>query len=459
MAAPTTAARSRWQVKDGSTTNGSSNVGSADPEASARSRRRSPARAASPSPTSQAAPPWRSMDRVGITDSASTTLSSATVSITGHFLLGDTLSVDTTGTNITARYDKVHGALTAVRQRHARQLPDGARPDHLQQHRVRSRWPAASAKSRTISWQVNDGRATNNLSTVVTTSVDVTHIATTVGAGASVVVHARHRLGHRRHQPVGHRRHAQPHHLVTAQITSRPDRPATRWPSMAAIQPASRGLQQHHRGADAFRQPTPWPTTRRHWNRSPTARRPAIATQGGTAPNRTVSWQVTDNQGATSGAATSTVKVLAPHDFSSFPPGTPPPPPPSFWNVHRELAPGRYIRLRHARHRHARLRHLRHRALSGTAHVRPRDVQLQHVRRRDVRPDPRSASAPADRATSIRAAGSAPVSTSAPPSPRRATTSRPLPRRPSRSSPTAPSTIGFDQKRTRTRDGQGASTM
>jgi hypothetical protein len=33
-------------------------------------------------------------------------------------------------------------------------------------------------------------------------------------------------------------------------------------------------------------------------------------TQGGTAPNRTVSWQVTDNKGATSGAASSTVAVL-----------------------------------------------------------------------------------------------------------------------------------------------------
>ena len=97
-------------MKDSSTTNGSSNVGQQTLSISAQPP--SITGTTGVTATYFAGGAGVALDgSVGVTDMASTTLSSATVSITGHFLLGDTLTVDTTGTNITARYDKVHGTL------------------------------------------------------------------------------------------------------------------------------------------------------------------------------------------------------------------------------------------------------------------------------------------------------------------------------------------------------------
>ena len=172
-----------WQVTDGSTSNGSSNTGfvtlgvSAPPPSITGAGGTVSYFAGGSAVTLDGA--------LGITDAASTTLSSATVSITGHFLLGDTLTVDTTGTNITALYSPVHGVL---------QLSGSDTLAHYQTVLERitysstARDPDAggSANTRTISWQVNDGRSSNNLSTAVTTTVDVTHVATTIGAGGSV---------------------------------------------------------------------------------------------------------------------------------------------------------------------------------------------------------------------------------------------------------------------------------
>ena len=164
-----------WQVKDSSTTNGSSNVGQQTLSISAQPP--SITGTTGVTATYFASGAAVALDgSVGVTDLASTTLSGATVSITGNFLLGDTLAVDTTGTNITALYNKVHGMLI---------LSGSDTLAHYQTVLDRITYsstaldPTAgtSANTRTISWQVNDGRATNNLSSVVTTSVDVTHIA------------------------------------------------------------------------------------------------------------------------------------------------------------------------------------------------------------------------------------------------------------------------------------------
>ena len=49
---------------------------------------------------------------LALADPGSATLSGATVTIGSPFLFSDKLAVDTTGTAITARYDRVHGVLT-----------------------------------------------------------------------------------------------------------------------------------------------------------------------------------------------------------------------------------------------------------------------------------------------------------------------------------------------------------
>jgi hypothetical protein len=111
-----------------------------------------------------------------------TTLSGATVTITGHFLLGDTLTTNTAGTNITATYSQVHGELilsgTDTLANYQAVLDQvtysSAAPD-----------PSAggSALTRTISWQVTDSRAV--ASTAVTTTVATAHILPTATAGGS----------------------------------------------------------------------------------------------------------------------------------------------------------------------------------------------------------------------------------------------------------------------------------
>ncbi|HEY4167065.1 MAG TPA: DUF4347 domain-containing protein [Reyranella sp.] len=173
-----------WQVKDASTTNGSSNVSQLTLGISAQPP--SITGTAGVTATYFADGNAVTLDgSVGVTDLASTTLSGATVSITGNFLLGDMLTADTTGTSITARYDRVHGVLI---------LSGSDTLAHYQTVLDRIAYSStapdptagASANTRTISWQVNDGRATNNLSSVVTTSVDVTHIAPVETAGGSV---------------------------------------------------------------------------------------------------------------------------------------------------------------------------------------------------------------------------------------------------------------------------------
>ena len=118
---------------------------------------------------------------VTLTDSDSTTLASATVTITGGFLPGDTLAAVTAGTAITALYSG--GTLT---------LSGTDTLAHYQQV-LHSLTYASTATdptsggsdfSRTITWQFNDGRDTNNLSNIGTTTVD-THVRPVVTAGTA----------------------------------------------------------------------------------------------------------------------------------------------------------------------------------------------------------------------------------------------------------------------------------
>ncbi len=73
---------------------------------------------------------------LNVTDSSSTTLASATISIGSGFLSGDTLNfVNQNG--ITRQLQQLHRRADAQRQPHDRELQDGARLDHVQLHRER----------------------------------------------------------------------------------------------------------------------------------------------------------------------------------------------------------------------------------------------------------------------------------------------------------------------------------
>jgi hypothetical protein len=118
-----------------------------------------------------------------ISDAGITTLSGATVTITGHFLLGDTLSVSTAGTNITATWSHVHGVLSLSGTDTVANYQ--AVLDQITYSTTASDPSAGgSALTRTISWQVTDSRAI--ASTVVTTTVATAHVLPTITASGSV---------------------------------------------------------------------------------------------------------------------------------------------------------------------------------------------------------------------------------------------------------------------------------
>ncbi|MDP3895478.1 MAG: DUF4347 domain-containing protein [Mesorhizobium sp.] len=114
-------------------------------------------------------------------DPDNTTLSSATVQITGGLFTGDVLSVNgatsglIAGTNITISYNAGTGLLTlsgsdtlANYQAALRQV----------QYLSTSEDPTNSgaAPTRTISWQLNDGSGSSNLSAIETTTITVTGV-------------------------------------------------------------------------------------------------------------------------------------------------------------------------------------------------------------------------------------------------------------------------------------------
>jgi hypothetical protein len=113
---------------------------------------------------------------VTATDPDSLDLASATVSITGGTFAGDgdVLAATTTGTSITASYSSVTERLTltgADTLAHYAQVLDsvtfngGENPTDF-----------GSLPTRTVTWVLNDGGSSNNLSTVATTTVGVTNV-------------------------------------------------------------------------------------------------------------------------------------------------------------------------------------------------------------------------------------------------------------------------------------------
>ena len=113
---------------------------------------------------------------LAVTDSAAVSLSTATVSISTGFVLGDALSVGSSQAGIVSQYNAATGVLT---------LSGVASLAAYQTELDSITYASGSAttSSRTITWSVNDGV---NASIPVTSTVSVSRLPPVVTAGASV---------------------------------------------------------------------------------------------------------------------------------------------------------------------------------------------------------------------------------------------------------------------------------
>ena len=148
--------------------------------------------AASASYTEQGAATTLSSGTV-VSDADNATLASATVSISGGFLAGDTLTAATAGTTITASYDG-HGCFVAERQRalaHYQSVLDSVTYGSSSQNPT----DLVPTTSRTISWVVNDGTLSSaaQTTTVAITAVDAAPVLSNVAASASYTEQVRRR--------------------------------------------------------------------------------------------------------------------------------------------------------------------------------------------------------------------------------------------------------------------------
>ena len=120
-----------------------------------------------------------------VTDTESTTLASASVSISSGFFAGDTLSATTGGTGITATYNAATGVLT---------LTGKTTLAHYQTVLESVRFSSTSVNptdfgadsSRTLTWQANDGTRGSNAVTSTVTVVGVDQAPVLAGAGNTV---------------------------------------------------------------------------------------------------------------------------------------------------------------------------------------------------------------------------------------------------------------------------------
>src|SRR5262249_52863309 len=114
---------------------------------------------------------------VTVSDPDNLNLASATVSIAGGTFVGDgdVLAANTSGTSITASYARSNErlSLTGTDALAAYQavlasvtFSSGANPNH-----------GNANPTRTVTWVLNDGVASNNLSTAQTTTINIAHEA------------------------------------------------------------------------------------------------------------------------------------------------------------------------------------------------------------------------------------------------------------------------------------------
>jgi hypothetical protein len=119
-----------------------------------------------------AAPTVTVSPNVTVSDPDNLTLAGATVSITGGTFSGDgdVLAATTTGTSIAASYNSTTETLTLTGSdtlAHYQQVLDSVTFDSTSMNPTNS----GADKTRTLSWVVNDGAGSNNLSTPATTTI------------------------------------------------------------------------------------------------------------------------------------------------------------------------------------------------------------------------------------------------------------------------------------------------
>src|SRR5262249_35845197 len=124
-----------------------------------------------------------------ISDVDSLNLAGATVKVYGGTFTGDgdVLAASTVGTNITASYNTSNETLTLSGMdtlAHYQNVLDTVSFASTSSNPTNSE----SKPSRQITWVLNDGGAPNNLSTAVTTTVNITPVPATVPASNKAVV-------------------------------------------------------------------------------------------------------------------------------------------------------------------------------------------------------------------------------------------------------------------------------
>ncbi|MBU3704175.1 MAG: hypothetical protein FGM42_07370, partial [Ilumatobacteraceae bacterium] len=119
---------------------------------------------------------------IDVTDADTASLTGATVSITGNRTTGDELSFTNDGStmgSISGTYNTSTGVLT---------LSGAGTPTEYQsafravKFRNTTNNPTALASTRTVTWQANDGDATNNLSTTTTSTITVVETVPTISS-------------------------------------------------------------------------------------------------------------------------------------------------------------------------------------------------------------------------------------------------------------------------------------
>jgi VCBS repeat-containing protein len=121
---------------------------------------------------------------ITVSDADSVNLAGAKVQITGNFVSGQDVLGFTNQNGIAGSYDATTGVLTLIGEASLAQYQAA-----LQSVTYFNSSDNPSGQTRTISYQVNDGSAQNNLSNVVTTTVAVTPVndAPVVTSGAATV--------------------------------------------------------------------------------------------------------------------------------------------------------------------------------------------------------------------------------------------------------------------------------
>ena len=108
---------------------------------------------------------------ITITDSDSTTLTGATVQITGNYVNGEDVLSFTTANGISGIFTAGTGTLTLSGTASVANYQTA-----LQNVKYANTSDNPSTAARTVTWQVNDGAGTNNLSNTATSTINVTAV-------------------------------------------------------------------------------------------------------------------------------------------------------------------------------------------------------------------------------------------------------------------------------------------